>query len=915
MKVLHTKGWRSKLLKGAAALVLAASVLITGCNMDDDDDEGGRGASNGSLTLKSGSFTGVAHEETTGVFTFTVHGDYFDAPLVTTKDYAGLIRIKAGDDYAKSVHVTSDIAKNAGPTTEITVNAVLVSTLPAKGNVTVFVDGGLLAGGDTVSATGTGDVGAYAFSGALIEGSTLKVSPEQAFEAVYTVSLVDHTYSDALKALDAGASLESYLTVAVLDDDGDASADLGTLTLTVAEKANDTVLKVKLSGTVATEYLSEGTLHFTLLTGAVSGYDKALVCSASPSYKVAGAFATLSGVSDVVKGTGNTNASFTTPTLTVTLQNKTFAADANGSVVSAVAETLGDLTSVTANNFTVSADRTSATFTLTGTIASITESSKTGTLQLLFTLEGGVVIAADETISWSITYAAAKAALAASPEFTTSTEGELSATKTYTVQLTNTTFASELTPESFTLANDNPKDGVTIAVTSVSRTSDTEATVTIAATGTLSAATGSPTGTLTLKATAAATSYAAELSIGTINFALTFEGSYAQVGNVIISGKSNIYTQLTVTVGGTTFKAMTANTTTDYASGANQWFTNVPAGLNVYLLYDVADGATTATFIVSGTATANGTEVIAGAVPASATNKGVAITLTENANAKWNVSDTAPYVKPITAANCPRGDQRQYRFSTTTNYMDMRATTASTRPYYVLVELVNAKFNEIDAGAEVDWVTNVPDSCTVTVSHGNTGGNNISNVNANDTIAYLAITPKNAPVFLPEYVNIRIPASYLTIESDVYATAQYRMQISPTLTVSGAQSITLAAGGTVTVTLQSGYKFADNPTSTDAYAYSFNAALCGSGNARYDFKTTAYAIPKCTWSKVTDSTATITFDTTLAGAGSTYDPTYFLEIMLPAGSIETADGTATAFTPSTVGTGSSTSSIAFSAGS
>ena len=249
--------------------------------------------------------------------------------------------------------------------------------------------------------------------------------------------------------------------------------------------------------------------------------------------------------------------------------------------------------------------------------------------------------------------------------------------------------------------------------------------------------------------------------------------------------------------------------------------------------------------------------------------------------------------------------------------MDIRATTASTRPYYVLVDLANAQFvAEITAGTEVDWVTNAPEGCTVKVNHGHSGGNSISDVKASETIAYLSITPSNASVFLPEYVNIHIPSSFLTVDADVYATAPYRMQISPTPAVSGVQSVTKAQGGSVTVTLQDGYKFSDSPASTTAYAYSFNNALFAAGNARYDFNTPVYAIPVYTWTKVTDSTATITFGTELAGTGSTYEAnSYYLEIMLPAGSIVTSDGAATTFTPSTVGTGSSTSSITFSASS
>ena len=110
----------------------------------------------------------------------------------------------------------------------------------------------------------------------------------------------------------------------------------------------------------------------------------------------------------------------------------------------------------------------------------------------------------------------------------------------------------------------------------------------------------------------------------------------ATVGSVTISGTVNqeIADQdVVITLANDTFKEIAKDAV------LASWITNLPTGLTAKAKEAVSAGATSVTIVVAGTPTVTKTEAIAITIPADQLNSGKALTVTTNAEAKFDIKE------------------------------------------------------------------------------------------------------------------------------------------------------------------------------------------------------------------------------------------------------------------------------------
>ena len=185
----------------------------------------------------------------------------------------------------------------------------------------------------------------------------------------------------------------------------------------------------------------------------------------------------------------------------------------------------------------------------------------------------------------------------------------------------------------------------------------------------------------------------------TVEFAYEAPGAAsAAVNNVTIEGTTNeVITdkEITVTLENAKFKAIAAGT------DVTSWFTNLPAGLEAKIKTAVNENDTTATITVSGTPSVNSVEALAITIPAVNLVSGADLTVTGNADAKFNIltpitEATATVTAPVDGQHpsnaATSGDATKYTV-TVTKWMTLSAyemepsdTFSNEVKYYVVVK-------------------------------------------------------------------------------------------------------------------------------------------------------------------------------------------------------------------------------------
>ena len=210
------------------------------------------------------------------------------------------------------------------------------------------------------------------------------------------------------------------------------------------------------------------------------------------------------------------------------------------------------------------------------------------------------------------------------------------------------------------------------------------------------------------------------------------EGATASVGNVTINGTVGTAlegtNEVTITLTNEKFVAMNADD--DVAA----WFTNLPTGLEAKIKANVDADATEAIITISGTPTVAKAEAIAITIPAEKVAGDAAVTVTENADAKYAIA-----AKPAPAA------------SATVANVTINGTvgTALEGTNEVTITLTNEKFVAMNADDDVAaWFTNLPTGLEAKIK---------ANVDADATEAIITIsgTPTVAKA---EAIAITIPA-------------------------------------------------------------------------------------------------------------------------------------------------------------
>ena len=119
-------------------------------------------------------------------------------------------------------------------------------------------------------------------------------------------------------------------------------------------------------------------------------------------------------------------------------------------------------------------------------------------------------------------------------------------------------------------------------------------------------------------------------------FAVNYTGTpQASVDNTIVSGTTNQMllnpVDVVITLQSDTFQGVSTN------DNVESWFTNLPAGLTA-VIRNVGSDAKTVTVRINGTPTEVKNEAMAITIPGEKLTGGAALTVTENANAKFNIS-------------------------------------------------------------------------------------------------------------------------------------------------------------------------------------------------------------------------------------------------------------------------------------
>ena len=228
--------------------------------------------------------------------------------------------------------------------------------------------------------------------------------------------------------------------------------------------------------------------------------------------------------------------------------------------------------------------------------------------------------------------------------------------------------------------------------------------------------------------------------------ATTAPAASATVGNVTVSGtKDSAISNADVVItleGGETFKQeITAGT------DVKSWITNLPAGLDAQIKTTVNASETSATIEISGTPTEARQEAIAITVPAAQLTGGSDITVTTNADAKFDITDPSSSAASATVGNV-----------TVSGTKDSAISNAD-----VVITLEGGETfkQEITAGTDVkSWITNLPAGLDAQIK---------TTVNASETSATIEIsgTPTEAR---QEAIAITVPAAQLTGGSDITVT-------------------------------------------------------------------------------------------------------------------------------------------------
>ena len=127
-------------------------------------------------------------------------------------------------------------------------------------------------------------------------------------------------------------------------------------------------------------------------------------------------------------------------------------------------------------------------------------------------------------------------------------------------------------------------------------------------------------------------------------YGLVITSSSAAVGNVTVTGTTGspiTDTDVTITISDDSLVAISAGT------DLSGWFTNLPAGLTAKAAVDVTDGGASVTVTISGTPSETSNAVMAITIPASGMTGGIALPVTSNAGAKFNITSNSAFV-PIT---------------------------------------------------------------------------------------------------------------------------------------------------------------------------------------------------------------------------------------------------------------------------
>ncbi len=118
----------------------------------------------------------------------------------------------------------------------------------------------------------------------------------------------------------------------------------------------------------------------------------------------------------------------------------------------------------------------------------------------------------------------------------------------------------------------------------------------------------------------------------------TYEADGTTISNTTVSGTKNTPitdTEATITLDNAIkFNSLSANT------DVSTWFTNMPAGLIAKIKTAVAQGTTSATVEFSGTPTVASSSAMTVTIPYGDIVECKSLTIANNANAKWNISDS-----------------------------------------------------------------------------------------------------------------------------------------------------------------------------------------------------------------------------------------------------------------------------------
>ena len=189
----------------------------------------------------------------------------------------------------------------------------------------------------------------------------------------------------------------------------------------------------------------------------------------------------------------------------------------------------------------------------------------------------------------------------------------------------------------------------------------------------------------------------------------------ATVGNVDVTGTKDSpisEAEVTITLSGDTFKQEIL-ADTDVSS----WFTNLPAGLTAKIKTQVNANDATATIKIAGTPTEAKSEVMQIEVPADQLTGNAAITVTENAEAKFSIADS--HVEPTATAS-----------GTVTG-----TNGSALSGQEITITLTNGTFTGLNASDDVAiWIKNLTDAgsaLTATIKAGYSDGQNSLTIEIN----------------------------------------------------------------------------------------------------------------------------------------------------------------------------------------